>query len=150
MGKGITIDFMPRSMADHRNITGYDRCIPHHPTWEPNPPVPLPASELRGESRHGVYQYLPVIVSCQALRGVFIFSATCTSRAAEEEKRGWNLKRGTCQNPLLQALLRDATVVASRWMLHRECRAQPKHEHDMCWHTPSRCLQRWPQRIHTR
>ena len=80
VGKGITIAFMPRRMAIHRNITGYDRCIPHPTTWKPSPQVPLPASELRGESRHGVYQYLLGIVSCLALRGVCMFSATLTSQ----------------------------------------------------------------------
>ena len=47
VGKGITIAFMPRRMAIHRNITGYDRCIPHPPTWKPSPQVPF--TSLRAE-----------------------------------------------------------------------------------------------------
>ena len=48
VGQGISIAFTSRGMAIHRHITGYDRCIPHHPTWKPHPQVPLPASELGG------------------------------------------------------------------------------------------------------
>ena len=107
----------------------------------------VPAFEFGGKSRHGVYQnqYLPVIVIGQALRGVFLFRPALASRRAERKMRGCKLKHGTGQNPLLHALLHDATVAAPSGMLPRECRAKPKHEHDMFWYMRSRCWQCWPE-----
>ena len=128
--RGAQSLFMPRVMAGHINFAGYDRCTLHHPTWELNPQ----GSSLRvwGEKQAWCIPESILTGKCDwpgQARCFPVSSYPCQPESRAEGSR--NLKHGTGQNPLLHALLHDATVAAPNGMLLRECRVQPKQKHDI-------------------